>query len=165
MCFVFILCVRSCFCISASERGLWHTGKCPNCPVLSISWRNYSSKFLVALRKCKSMCYVCSLAMIMKQESCETVWFIGPGWRDPRFCQGHFACAVQRAVPRRSCGDVDADAGTMLLRRWAKCQPIFCPCTSNSCFVLSGLSNRAGVTCTNVPKGPGWKPLLDKYPP
>lgn len=26
---------------------------------------------------------------------------------------------------------------------------------SNSCFALSGLSTRAGVTCPNVPEGPG----------
>lgn len=36
------------------------------------------------------------------------MWFISPGWRDPRSCQGSFVCAVQRAVPRRNCGDADA---------------------------------------------------------
>lgn len=124
---VFILCARSYFRISASHIGSWHTGRCPHCPVLSTSWENYSSKFLVALIKGKSVCYVCSLATVTKRERCEPVWFISPGWRDPRFRQGRFVCAAQRAVPRRSCGDADAAAGMLLLRRRAKRQPILLP--------------------------------------
>lgn len=65
MWFALILCVRSCFCISGSQIEQWHTRQCPYCRVLSISWKNFSSRFLMARTKCKSIRSVCCSFQIL----------------------------------------------------------------------------------------------------